>query len=124
MLRFTPDLAGKMSRPKRHWVVLFEASGDRDPVLARTQIEIVRTLLQNAEHDDTFSVVTAGTQAAAFKSEPLPCSQPNIDAAVRHLEQTHLVGALDLAAALQACVQSPPLAKGGRQWRESKGWRP
>ena len=112
MVRFTPDLAGKMTRPKRHWVCLFEASGDRDPVLARTQIEILRTLLQNAEHDDTFSIVTAGTRAARFAAEPLACTQKNIDDAIRQLEQTHLVGALDLAQALEACVKFAPLPKG------------
>ena len=30
-------------------------SADRDPLLARCQIEIVKTILENAEHDDTFA---------------------------------------------------------------------
>src|SRR5262249_41421181 len=48
MLRYRPTLAGQ-PRPRRDWVFLFESSGDRDPLLARVQIDVIRQLLANAE---------------------------------------------------------------------------
>src|SRR5262249_40434829 len=56
MVRFRPKLTASrqgagQSRPQRNWVVLFESSGDRDPLLARAQIDIIRNLLDHAEGD-------------------------------------------------------------------------
>jgi hypothetical protein len=103
MLRFRPHLQGQLKRPKRHWVFLFESSGDREPLLARVQIDVIKTLLKNAEHDDTFSVLTAGTRTKTFSRKPLRCTSKQIDAAVAFLENTHLVGAFDCEKALAAC---------------------
>lgn len=100
MLRNRPELPGKMKRQSRHWVFLFEASADRNPLLARTQVEVIRTLLDNAEHSDTFNIVTANTKATTFSKQPLECSGNNIAKAMRHLQQTHLVGALDVQKAM------------------------
>lgn len=107
MLRYRPELPGKMKRSSRHWVFLFEASADRNPLLARTQIEIIRTLLDNAEHSDTFNVVTANTEAIGFSKEPLACSAVNIANAIETLNHTHLIGALDLQKALRKCGELP-----------------
>ncbi len=106
MLRLRPDLTGDMERKPHHWVFLFEHSGDRTPLLARAQIEILRTLLNNAEHSDTFSIVKASTRATLYSEQPLECSPENITAAVKHLENVHLVGAMDLTAALKAATQA------------------
>ena len=105
MLRFGPDLPDKMKRLPRHWVFLFESSADRNPLLARTQIEIIRTLLDNAEHSDTFNIVTANTEATAFSRKPLMCSAKNIANALADLNQTHLIGAMDLQKALTGCAE-------------------
>ncbi|MBW3540110.1 MAG: FecR domain-containing protein [Planctomycetes bacterium] len=110
MLRATPELPGLAARPRRNWVVLFEATGDRDPLLARVQIDAVESLLEHAEHDDTFALVVAGTRPRLFADEPLPCTPENAQAAVDFLEDVHLIGALDLQAALEAC--QPLLASG------------
>src|SRR5262249_46596408 len=67
MVRYWPELPSQMERQRRDWVFLFESSGDRDPLLARTQVEIVRGLLANAEPDDTFAVLTANTRVHAWK---------------------------------------------------------
>jgi tetratricopeptide (TPR) repeat protein len=99
MLRYRPDLAAPMVRQRRDWVFLFESSGDRDPLLARAQIELVRSLLANAEHDDTIAVLAAGTRAHAFAPAPVPNTPENAAAAVAFLEQAHLIGALDLGTA-------------------------
>jgi hypothetical protein len=104
MLRYRPSLPTTAARQRRDWVFLFESSGDRHPLLARTQVEVVRTLLANAEHDDTFAIVTAGTRAAAFSQEAKPATAENARAAVEHLEGTHLVGALDLGQGLAAAA--------------------
>jgi ferric-dicitrate binding protein FerR (iron transport regulator) len=111
MLRYRPPLSGQAQRQRRDWVFLFESSADRDPLLARAQVEIVRTLLANAEHDDTFAILTAGTRVHAFAGEPKPATPDNIHAAMSFLEQTHLVGALDLGAALTA---AQPFLKRGQ----------
>ena len=104
MLRYRPTLP-IAPRPAqagnaRNWVFLFESSGDRDPLLARVQIDIIQALLRHVEHGDTFAVVTAGTRVQAFAPEPRAATSENIQAAVEFLERAHLIGALDLSAAL------------------------
>ena len=105
MLRYRPELAGDAVRQRRDWVFLFESSAARDPLLARAQIDVIRTILENAEHDDTFAIVTAGTRTRAFTEAPVPVTAENVRAAVGFLERTHLVGAMDLGKALDAAGQ-------------------
>ncbi len=111
MVRYRPKLAGAPQRERRDWVFLFESAANRDPLLARAQIDIVRTLLSNAEHDDTFQILTAGTRTRLFDKQARPATAANIDAAVKFLEATHLIGALDLGGALKAAA---PLLKAGK----------
>ncbi|HEV3204606.1 MAG TPA: VIT domain-containing protein, partial [Gemmataceae bacterium] len=101
MVRYRPKLENKTARERRDWVFLFESSGDRDPLLARVQVDIVRTLLENAEHDDTFAILTAGTRVHALSSGSLLATPKNVQRALEYLDRTHLVGALDLGQALQ-----------------------
>ncbi|MBM4069723.1 MAG: hypothetical protein FJ271_12345 [Planctomycetes bacterium] len=108
MIRHRPALKSEPRKQRRHWVVLFESSSSRNPLLARAQIDLFRYLLLNAEHDDTFSLVTAGTRTTFFDETPRAATPENIAAAVKFLEGTHLVGALDMDAALQAAA---PLLK-------------
>lgn len=102
MLRFRPELETAKQRERRDWVFLLEADGSRDPLLARAQVDIVNTLLQNAEHDDTFAIVTAGTRVHAFAASQQPTTPENIAAAVAFLDKMHLVGALNLEQAIAA----------------------
>ncbi|MHC4179430.1 MAG: VIT domain-containing protein, partial [Planctomycetota bacterium] len=102
MLRWRPELPAQQRRQRRDWVFLFESSADRDPLLGRVQVDVIRTLLENAEYDDTFSIVTAGTRVHAFDAKPQAVTPENVDKAVEFLERTHLVGALDLGRALAA----------------------
>src|SRR5262249_12790707 len=95
---------------RKHWVFLFESSGDRDPLLARVQIDLVHELLLHADPQDTFMVLTAGTRTRTLSKEPQPATAANIQAAVPFLESTHLVGALDLGRALSEAATA--LAKG------------
>jgi ferric-dicitrate binding protein FerR (iron transport regulator) len=111
MVRYRPDLSTPKERERRDWVFLFESSGDRDPLLARTQIEVIRTLLANAEHDDTFAIVTAATRVATYAKEAQPATADNAAAAVRFLEETHLAGVLDMGKALDA---AEPFLKAAR----------
>ena len=104
MIRYLPQLQGELRRKSRNWVFLFEASGNRDPLLARVQIDVVKTLLENAEHTDTFSIVRAATRVKSFKSKPVRCTRKNIRQAVKYLEAAHLIGAFDFGKALDACV--------------------
>ena len=103
MLRVQPDLKGTGKRAARNWVILFEASADRNPLLARTQIDVVKTLLKNAEHEDTFTIVPAGTRPTTLETAWLDCLPQNIERAVAALEKVHLVGALNLEKALKKC---------------------
>ncbi|MDA1013149.1 MAG: VIT domain-containing protein [Planctomycetota bacterium] len=104
MLRYQPKLVGELERKPRNWVFLFEASGNRDPLLARVQIDVIKTLLENAEHSDTFSIVRAATRVNTFKPQPVRCSRKNIRQAVKYLEASHLIGAFDFGKALDACM--------------------
>src|SRR5207253_8945805 len=100
MLRYRPDLPAQPQRQRRDWVFLFESSGDRDPLLARTQVELVRGLLQNAEPEDTFAVVAANTRPHLLAKERRPVTPQNVQEAIAFLEGSHLIGALDLEKAL------------------------
>lgn len=102
MVGVRPELPAAQGRARRDWIFLFEASGDRDPVVARVQVDVIKSLLQNAEGGDTFSILTAGTRVQAYAAEPRPCTRAEIDAALAFLDRTHLVGALDLGQALRA----------------------
>jgi tetratricopeptide (TPR) repeat protein len=101
MLRFRPDLPGNMIPQRRDWVFLFESSADRDPLLARTQIEIIRTLVNQIGHDDTFNIVTASTTNHRWARKRQPATRDNIQDALDWLDRTHLIGALDLDKALR-----------------------
>src|SRR5205823_1007494 len=96
-----PELPGAPQRNRRDWVFVVETSADRDPLLARAQIELVRALLENAEHDDTVTVLAAGSRTHAFRPEPVANTPANAAAAITFLEQSHLIGALDLGTAFE-----------------------
>jgi ferric-dicitrate binding protein FerR (iron transport regulator) len=100
LVRYRPELPTNQVRQRRDWVFLYESSGDRDPLLARVQVDVIRGLLANAEHNDSFTVLSAGTRVQTFSDELRPVSQENIRDAVEFLERAHLVGALDLGQAL------------------------
>src|SRR5262249_31558811 len=106
MLRHRPEITNHQSpitnQESRHFVFLFETSADRDPLLARTQIEILRTLLENLEHTDTSGVRTAATRTKRVNDTPLPAVRENIDATIEALDKAHLIGAFDLENAIAA----------------------
>src|SRR5262249_18530312 len=89
----------------------FETSANGAPLLARAQIDVLRNLLLNAEHDDTFAIVTAGTRVRLFDKSPRPVTDAHIADAVKWLETAHLIGALDLDQALAA---AEPLLKAAK----------
>lgn len=99
MLRFRPNLNGELQRPLRNWVFLYESSGDRNPLLARVQLDVISTMLEHAEHDDTFSIISAATKSESFRIKPIRCSKKNVAKGIAWLEEAHLVGALNLEAA-------------------------
>lgn len=105
MARCRPQLSAPARQPRHDWVFLLDADGSRDPLLARAQVDIVRTMLHNAGHDDTFSIVTAGTRVHAFAAEAKPVRAEPIETASEFLDTMHLVGALDLRQALVAARQ-------------------
>ena len=114
MLRYRPTLpltAQQAKVKRRDWVFLFESSAERDPLLARTQIEILRNLLENTGHDDTFAIVTAGTRCRLLTPRPLAASAANVRKLLASLETTHFIGALDLEKALATAA---PLLKATR----------
>ncbi len=104
MLRYRPQFAVQRQRQGRDWVFLFESSGDRDPLVARVQVDVIRALLANAEHDDTFTILAAGTRVHTFSPTLQPVTPETIKAAVEFLESRHLIGALDLGQALSAAA--------------------
>ncbi len=113
MVRHRPDLPqrAETGRAPRDMVVLFESSGDRDPLLARAQVEIVRGLLQNAEPEDTFAVLTAATRTRSPMQERQRATPENIDSALNFLENAQLIGALNLDKGL---TESVALLRDGR----------
>jgi tetratricopeptide (TPR) repeat protein len=113
MVRYRPKLAPRDSREasRRDWVFLYEASGNRDPLLARAQIDMIRGLLDNAEHDDTFSIIAANTRVHLFDTAARPATAENVKEAVKFLESVQLIGALDLGQAFTAAAPAIQNAK-------------
>src|SRR5262245_14142784 len=111
MTRFRPQLDTKPQRQRRDWIVLFEASANRDPLLARTQIDVFRNLLKNVEYDDTFTLITVNTRTQHLSAKPQAATQANVQAAVEFLEKTHLVGGCDLEQALRKALEFAKDAK-------------
>src|SRR5262245_8648589 len=100
MFRYRPELPSAPRRERRDWVFLFESSGARDPLVARAQVEVIRSLLANAEHEDTFAILSVGTRVRTWSESPQPATPENIGKAVAWLEGRHLIGALNLDQAL------------------------
>ncbi len=98
---FQPGGGRKM---RRDWVFLYETSADRDPVLARVQVDVIKTLLENAERDDTFTILAASSRIRAMSEVPLPVRPKNVRRAIEFLEKSQLVGALDLEKAFGAAA--------------------
>src|SRR5262249_21353254 len=92
---------------KNHWMFLVETSGDRDPLLARAQIEVIRQLLSKMDRNDTFAVMTAATRMK-IHAKPQAVTPENIKSAMDFLESAHLIGALDLGKAL---TEAQPILK-------------
>ena len=107
MLKYRPALAQERKRERRDWVILFETAANRDPLLARAQIDVVKNLLENLEHDDTFSLIVANTRVGLFDSRARPVTAEHVQSAIKFLEQSHLIGALDLDNALAAVKHLP-----------------
>ncbi len=101
MLRTRPELPTTGERARRDWVFLFESAGNRTPIVARVQADVVRTMLAHAEAGDTFTVVTAGTRTRALSDNLIDVTPANVEAALDFLERSHLIGALDLARGLR-----------------------
>src|SRR5262249_23455910 len=73
--------------------------------------EIIRGLLQNAEPEDTFAVLSAGTRTRSPMKERQAVTPENVEQALGFLENSHLIGALDLE---QALTEAAALLKDGR----------
>jgi Ca-activated chloride channel family protein len=104
LLRYRPDLPSAPRRERRDWVFLFESSGARDPLVARAQVEIIRSLLTHAEHEDTFSILSVGTRVRNFNATPQAATTENVADAIKWLENRHLIGALNLDQALSDAI--------------------
>ncbi|MCI0684634.1 MAG: FecR domain-containing protein, partial [Gemmataceae bacterium] len=111
MARYRPKLDTRPERQRRDWIVLFESSANRDPLLARTQIDVFRNLLKNVEYDDTFTLLTANTRLQLANAKPQAAVPANVQAAVEFLDRTHLVGGCDLEQALRKAVELAKNAK-------------
>jgi hypothetical protein len=111
LARYRPALPGAAARQRRDWVFVVETSGDRDALLGRTQAELVRGVLESAEPDDTFALLTANTRTRAFHGTARPVTPENVTAAVAFLHKAHRVGALDLGRAFD---EARPFAAAGK----------
>lgn len=116
MLRYRPELSViPVAKPqRRNWIFLVENSADRNAILAETQRQIAKVLLENCEHSDTFSLIRAGTQSDLFAPKAVECSLDNVAAAIKFLNEVAPIGALDLGQALQSVQQQ--VAEGRDNW--------
>ncbi len=75
------------------------------------QIEVIRNLLGNLAGGDKFLVASAGTHVKYHAAAPQEVNAANIDGAVKFLEESHLIGALDLGNALTEVCKNIPDAE-------------
>lgn len=87
-VRVRPALPRRIVGEQRHWIVLFEASADRDPFAARDQWEALQSVQQQLDLGDRLTVVVANTQARVIAQH-----------AIDSLETVALRGGLDLGRA-------------------------
>src|SRR5262249_34175718 len=85
LVRYRPELSGPAQPQRRDWVVLVETSGDRDPLLARAQVELVRSLLGSAGRDDTFVVLACATRATPLRQKAVRNDPAAIEEAMKAL---------------------------------------
>jgi tetratricopeptide (TPR) repeat protein len=102
MVRHRPKLPVEPSPQARHWVFVHETSADRDPLLTRAQIELLKGVLHCAAAGDTFQVITAAHTAKVLTPRPIAVSAETVKAVTDALGKTHILGALDLKAALRS----------------------
>ncbi len=102
MVRHRPKLPVEPSTQARHWVFVHETSADRDPLLTRAQIELLKGMLHCAAAGDTFQVVTAAHTAKVLTPRPIAVSAETVKTVTDALGKTHILGALDLEAALRS----------------------
>ena len=95
-----PSCARRWQRQRRDWVFLFEAPATATRCWPAPRSRSIRALLDNAEPDDTFAILTANTQVHRFTGTAAALTPENIAAAVAFLEQCICSGALDLDAGL------------------------
>lgn len=105
IMNYQPALMAPAKIERRDWIFLCETSGERDPLLVRTQVELIRHLLTQADVGDTFTVLAANTRVRAWSPEPVPITPENMKAALEFLENAHVIGALDLGQALGEAAQ-------------------
>ena len=98
----TSGRAESLEHQRHDWIFLFESSADRDPITARTQVEVIRTILDFSDESDTLTVLSAGTCVRMLSPFRRMVQAEDKAQAIRFLERTHLVGALDLERALTA----------------------
>src|SRR5262249_30199539 len=111
LVRYHPELTAPREPQRRDWVILVETSGDREPLIARTQIELIRSFLQHAGRDDTFVILTGSTRTKALRPKAVRNDLVAIDEVIADLEKAHLVGAFDFGAALDAAKEHLEAAK-------------
>jgi hypothetical protein len=103
MVRYRPVLPATTTQRPRDWIFLIETSADRDRLVAQAQVEVVHRLLARAGQDDRFALFAANAHVHAFASELRPAKTDQVQAAIRFLQQAHVIGALNLRQALEAC---------------------
>ncbi len=100
MLRYRPELPSQKERERRDWIFVIECSADRDPLLMRTQIEIMRGLLAAAEPGDRFTVLAVNNRTYAFGQTTYPATPEFAVDVFAWLDTVQLIGALDLGQGL------------------------
>ena len=91
---------------KRDWILIYESSGDRDAVLASAQQEIAKAIMDNAEADDTFSLIVAGTKPKIYEKRKFLATPKSISDALSFLGESRLIGGLHLENSIQEAAKT------------------
>jgi hypothetical protein len=105
LMRHRPKLPTEAKVTRRHWIFVYETSSNRNPLLGRAQIELMEGILHHAAAGDTFQVVTAAHRAKLLTPKPLVAQKQTATTVGQALGKTHLLGALDLEAALKLATK-------------------
>ena len=96
--------------PAREYIFVVDVSGSMDGFPLNTAKHLLQDLIGQLKPSDLFNVVLFAGDSTVLSEKSLPADGPNLDDAIRLIEQQRGSGGTELLAALQRAMTIPPHA--------------